>query len=249
MNDNLIPIPAITFDIPAGNILTLNPLGALMTLDLKGTHVLVPVVRGDGKSISTHICTPNFGKEHNTDFGLKQHGNLRNSLCTVIQNGSNLSVIHTITDAPDRYPAGVTVKADVTLSDGLFTLEITHKNTGILPAPVNCGLHCYFNAPKSYVGTKVNGADITDSVETTGFLNFKPKNTIAIPGMPDLILEQRGFPQAVTWVYRNPEGKFDSDYVCIEPVEHLPTEFGKPATLLQPGQTRMCRLTLALTPD
>jgi galactose mutarotase-like enzyme len=230
--------------MPMGNQISINPLGGLFTLTLNHLPILIPVNRGDGKSIMTHVCTPNFGKELNTFWGLKQHGDLRNSNLNLIKSGNNIQFTHNITDAPGKYPDGVKANVNFSLNDTSFILTVTHKNTGKTPAPVNCGIHCYFNAPKSYIGTKVNGSNITKSVETTGSVNLKTENIIEIPDMPKLYLDQIGLNKAVTWIYRSPEGKFDTNYVCIEPVEQLPTEFGKPVTLLQPGAERRVELIL-----
>ena len=230
-----------------GNNLSVSCLGAQFTLNLNHIPILIPVVRGDRKSIMTHVCSPNFGKELNTNYGLKQHGNLRNSLLNVVKTDHSITVTHDINDALGKYPAGVKVKLEFALTDNKFSLKLMHTNTGSESAPVNSGIHCYFNAPKSYKDTKVNGIDISKLVETTGSVNLKSINEIDIPDMPKLILNQKGFTKAVTWVYQNPEGIFDPNYVCIEPVEHLPTQFGKPETQLLPGETKSAAFSIQIS--
>jgi galactose mutarotase-like enzyme len=227
-----------------GSEVRVSTLGALFTLDLHSVPVLIPVTRGDGKSIKTHFCTPNFGKDHSGIFSLKQHGNMRNEPCEVTAYNSRIVIHHKITDSPHMYPAGVSVTVTITLENGACIFTITHKNTGKLPAPVNCGVHCYFNAPESYIGTTINGLDISDLVEQTGNIEFKDSNSIVIPALPALELQQSGFSKAVLWVGENEKGVKDAKYVCIEPVEFLPEEFNKPHTLIQPNTSRTSKFSL-----
>jgi galactose mutarotase-like enzyme len=229
-----------------GDSVTVSPLGGLFTLTLRNTPILVPVVRGDGKSIRTHICTPNFGKDHSGVFSLKQHGNMRNELCDIKPDNSRIKIKHEITDSPNAYPKGVSVTVTMTLERGKANVTITHENRGDIPAPVNTGVHCYFNAPLSYRHTKINGHDMTKYVENIGNIELLDVNAISIPGLPKIVLRQSGFPKAVLWVYENQKGEKDADYVCIEPVEFFPEDFNKPQTLILPHTSRTCRFSLEI---
>lgn len=232
---------------PNKSELDINPLGALFTLTLNHTPILIPVTRGDGKTISTHICTPNFGKDTTQLYELKQHGNMRNERCGLTQVSENeICITHKITDNPGKYPAGVITKVDMKLSDTLFTLTLTHTNNGPEPAPVNAGVHCYFNAPLSYLGTKINTQDISSQVEHTGVLALSPKNLIQIPSMPPIILHQAGFTSLVVWVYQNEKGVCDKNYICIEPVENPPLSFGQDVSMINPGASRTAEFSISI---
>jgi galactose mutarotase-like enzyme len=229
-----------------GNKLEVSQIGAKITLILNHTPILIPVTRGDNKCISTHICTPNFGKELNTAYGLNQHGNMRNSPCIVNKQNNQITVKYEIKDAPGKYPSGLIVDAKLLFKSQTFFLIIKHTNSGKTEAPVNVGIHCYFNAPKSYQNTTVNGKDISKLAETTGSIKLQKSNIIQIPNQPTVILAQQGFPKAVIWVYKNELGQFDDKYICIEPIEYLPTEFGKPETYIKPGESRKIQFSLTL---
>jgi galactose mutarotase-like enzyme len=237
----------IHIQTPEGDSVSVSPIGGLLTLTLHGIPLLIPVIRGDGKSIRTHICSPNFGKDHSGIFSLKQHGNMRNEPCEVHLHNSRIILTHTITDSPHIYPIGVTVMASIELSDGTCLFTITHKNAGTKPATVNCGVHCYFNAPSGYRGTTINTRDVTTKIEQTGHIALKQTNTLTIPGIPSFELQQRGFSHAVLWVGENAKGEKDSTYVCIEPVEFLPEDFNKKKTILYPGTSRTISFSLKIS--
>jgi galactose mutarotase-like enzyme len=238
---------SITLADNGGDSLSVTPMGGKFTLMLGNTPVLVDVVRGDGKAIRTHLCTPNFGRDMSGTYGLAQHGNMRNEPCRVARTGDlSVRVTHDITDSPGRYPTGGQAAMDLTLSDGAMTVEVRHGNSGTAPIPVNAGIHCYFNAPRGYAGTKINGRDVSEFIETTGSVDLAPENIVEIPGMPRLRVKQAGFPKAVLWVGQNDTGTKDGTYVCIEPVEGLPDVFGSATSMIAPGTNRSGRLEFAL---
>jgi galactose mutarotase-like enzyme len=232
---------------PDHSRLTVNPQGGLITLTLHNIPILIPVTRGDGKKISTHTCTPNFGKDFSNYYNLKQHGNMRNELCDTQKiDDSGIVIHHPITDSPGKYPSGIVAKVDLNILANVFNIQITHTNNGATPAPVNCGEHCYFNAPNGYKGVTINNQDVTSLIEQTGSIDLERINLISIPGMPKIELKQSGFTKAVLWVYRNDENIVDTTYVCIEPVEYLPQDFGSPKTMIETNKSRICQFSLKL---
>ncbi len=140
-------------------------MGGKVRLTLDNNQILVSVIRGNGKPAETHPCTPIFGPDSNNLFGLTQHGNMRNEPCQVETQDNEVVITHNITDASDRYPSGVVAEQKLIVKDGVFSLTMTHTNTGKKEAPVNSGEHCYFNAPEGYKGTYINRINVTDLIE------------------------------------------------------------------------------------
>jgi len=230
----------------SGDILSISPLGGLFTLTLRSVPVLTSVVRGDGKSIRTHICTPNFGKDHSGVFELKQHGNMRNEHIDVKLDDSRILIHHDITDSPHIYPRGISLDVTASFKDNTCTFDCVHTNSGDKPAPVNLGIHCYFYAPWGYTHTRINGYDMTALIKNNGNIELGHTNIISIPNQPDFRLIQTGFPRAVLWVGKNEKGEMDRNYLCIEPVEFLPPEFNSPQTLINPGESRTSSISLRI---
>lgn len=234
-----------------GDSFQVDSQGARIELVLSGIPILTKVTRGDGKVGSTHPCTPIFGPDRNTLFGLAQHGQMRNDECVVSSPlPSEIHIIHLLTDP--NYPRGMEHTQQLKLELGVFSLAMTHHNTGEQSLPVNAGVHCYFHAPQSFSGTKVNGQDISDLIvsNVNGIpIDLLGENTIEISGQPVIKLSQQGFQKAMIWVGRNPQtGAIDQDYVCIEPVEGDPNAdfFGSPASMIEPGRLRSATFTLTL---
>lgn len=248
------PIHANPIEIrsPQGDLLTVNPLGARIGVNLGNTRILTSVTRGDGKLGETHPCSPIFGPDKNNLYGLSQHGNMRNELCEITEAGSDTVVVsHKITDSPGRYPQGVRIEQQLNVRNGTFMLHMTHTNDGETEAPVNGGEHCYFAAPQGYRGTLINGKDITSLIEADTAIPLEANNIIKIPGLPELILTQEGFRFAMLWVGRNTQGKTDGDYVCIEPVEGNPMGeyFGSSESMIPPHASRVAQFTISINPS
>lgn len=230
--------------------MVINPQGArIEKLRLGGRVVFKSVVRGDGKEVSSHPCTPIFGPPDETNiYGLTQHGPMRNELCTVKESGSNLVILdHDI--KVGSYPEGLNVRQTFSMFGNNFTLETVHKNNGEQDAPVNFGEHFYWAAPNGWEGLTINGNDVTDAVKNDLVVPLEAINEIVIPGLPMLTLEQRGVPFANLWVYKDETtGEYDQDYVCIEPVEADPTGdfFGSPESMIKPGSSRKTVITIRI---
>jgi galactose mutarotase-like enzyme len=246
-SETVHPKTEIRLTTDGGDEACVSPIGGLFTITLHATPILIPVIRGDGKSIRTHICTPNFGKDHSGVFDLKQHGSMRSEPCSVVLDNSRILIQHEIIDSPHVYPSGISVSASIALKDGESIVTIHHENKGKIAAPINCGIHCYFHAPESYRNTHINGCDVTKLVENTGHIDLKEINTISIPGMPVITMKQSGLSKGVLWVGENSKGEKDTNYVCIEPIEFLPEEFNSTQTLIQPLQSRTTWFSLKLS--
>lgn len=227
---------------------TVDPMGArLEELRFHNTLFLSSSVRGDGKVGSTHPCSPIFGPETNTSYGLPQHGPVRNMLFTVMDEDD-----HSVTLSGDivhgAYPKGITFTQKLSLTPDVFTIKTAHTNHSKEHIPVNFGEHYYWNTPKGWNGVKVNGKDVTELVKTTGIVKLNIHNTVEIPGQPLVHLEQKGLHYAVLWSYKNPSsGKFDTNYVCIEPVEGNPMDsyFGSKPSQIEPHTERLTMLRIS----
>ncbi len=233
---------------PQSDHLVVACLGAKMTLRLVGEIVLGKYVRGDGKVGITHLCSPIFGPDKKNLYGLLQHGDMRNNLCDVRKfDGQTISVAHTIVDR--GYPDGVNVSEELKLADGACMISIAHHNTGVVAVAVNAGIHCYFDAPQGYRGVCVNDVDITSYLENhvNGYLLELPAQTkIVIPGKRGMIMESDGFEHLMVWVGRNPQtGEMDRDYVCLEPVQMHPDEFGLAKSHISPNAMRHSSLKIS----
>lgn len=207
------------------NSMRINPFGArIEEVVLGGVPILVSVTRGDGKVGSTHPCTPIFGPEKTTSFGLSQHGAMRNSLCEVLtENNKGVTFRHMINEG--TYPQGVRVDQRIELLDDAFHVTTFHWNKGKKRAPVNFAEHLYWATPKGWEGLKINGEDVTQQVKDDEVIPLIGLNTIEIPGQPKMILGINGFEVVNLWAYKDETGKYDTHYVCIEPVEKNPKTF------------------------
>lgn len=232
---------------PFASSIVINPNGARIEgLTLGQRLILKTVIRGDGRDVSSHPCTPIFGPETTTSYGLPQHGPMRNELCTVEESGLNLVVLsHEI--KAGTYPLGMNVRQTFVMFGNNFTLETVHKNNGEKAAPVNFGEHFYWAAPNGWEGLTINGKDVADAVKNDLVVSLEATNQIVIPGLPEIILGQEGLPHANLWVYKDENsGKYDQNYVCIEPVEGNPTKsfFGSRESLIYPGNFRTTLISI-----
>ena len=231
--------------------LTVEHTGARKILELNGEKILTKITRGDGKTGSTHPCTPIFGPDRNNLYVLNQHGDTRNQPTKVTKTSDNqITITHQIND--QGYPSGVTIEQILTLSHCELILKTNHSNSGQKPTFLNYGEHCYFDAPKGFQGTKLNNQDLTDMIKNhkDGVpLPLKPKNTITIPGKPTITLTQKNMNHCMIWVGTSPDLRTkDSNYICIEPVEHNPNSdfFGSADSQIKPSQNRMVEFSIRL---
>lgn len=236
------------FSVSKGNnSVVLNSYGAYITsLSLNGVTVLTTVTRGDSKQAATHPCTPNFGPETATSYGLPQHGPMRTS--EVVMNAGNDVITAAYSIQAGTYPKGMEITQTAKLDEKSFTLETVHFNSSNIPLPLNFGEHCYWDAPDGWDGIMVNGIDITAAVSANDVIELREENLIEIPGKPRVILRQSGLPLAMCWAYGNHNDGFDAAYVCIEPIQGNPKRdfFGSEASLLAPSASIHCTFTISV---
>lgn len=225
--------------------MTINPQGAKITsLILDGREQLFSGKRGDGKDGMTHPCMP-FGPDL-SGRNIPQHGPLRNARWEVKEETPSRTVLSYEIDH-ENYPKGMIVTQEFDLGEHEFSLTTIHHNTGNDAAPVNFGEHFYWSAPNGWEGVTVNGQDVTELVKADQAIALQPSNVIRIPGQPPIRLVQKGFSKAMLWTYKNQEtGVFDTSYVCIEPIERSSEAFGKPESMVQPGEKRITQLHISV---
>lgn len=232
---------------PMESRMTINPKGArIENLTIKGTEALTLVIRGDGKAGSSHPCTPIFGPETTTSYGLPQHGPMRNDDCKVEEQSPDKVVISDEING-GTYPKGLLVRQVFEIKNNVFSVETTHGNKGTENAPVNFCEHFYWNAPKGFEGLTINGIDVTGLVKNDGLVDALETNEIKIPGLPAIILSQNGFKFFNLWVYKDQDGKCDDNYVCIEPTEGKPDSdfFGSEESMIAPNASRLTRIIIS----
>lgn len=227
----------------------INSNGArLEELRLQDKLLITPQIRGDGKPAVTHPCSPIFGPETETTFGLMQHGRLRTSECEVVsEDAQSVTVKHEINEG--TYPKGVIFRQTFTLSDSVFSIETSHENTGSKPAPVNFCEHFYWYAPSGWEGLTVNGEDGTTIVKADDVIVLDAINRIEIPNQPVFLLEQEGLPLANLWAMRSGAGaNYDSSYVCIEPCHgrNRSPFFGSQDSLIAPKSSNKTTIRVSL---
>lgn len=230
------------------NKLSINLQGAqILNLELKGTKILGGFMRADGKPGNTHPGTPILGKEKSTDYSLPQHGFGRTSLWQ-IEDQDNRRLVLSYPIISDKYPEGTKVKQIFFLGKDYFKLVTIHTNAGIKSAPVNFGEHFYWQTPEGWEHLKINDLPAVNFVKKNSVISIKPENVIEIPGLPKIILKQTGLPFATIWA-ADKDGKFDTQYVCIEPVEGDQTYadfFATSKALIHPGQSRQTEILISL---
>ena len=226
----------------------MTSLGGFITkLKLEGVMIFNTVLRGDTKQAATHPCTPNFGPETTTSYGLPQHGPMRNSVVEIGKTDNSIVARYEI--EAGTYPKGLTIIQTAKLTEKSFSLETIHLNSAGEPLPLNFGEHCYWDSPEGWEGITVNGTDITQAVKTNDVIELKEKNEIQIPGKPLITLCQSGLPLAMCWSYGSEKDGFDTNYVCIEPIQGNPKDnfFGSEASLLAPSSSITHTLTISIS--
>src|SRR3989338_8995232 len=161
---------ATTEVISGKDRLTINSHGGLIEeLILNGTKILTTVTRGDGKKASTHPCTPIFGPETTTSYGLPRHGPMRTSQTKIKPQKDGASIEYHVKSG--SYPEGLKVKQFIRIGNGIFTLDTQHINTSDQSLPVNFGEHLYWDTTEGGEGVQINGVDVTKLVEQNGVID------------------------------------------------------------------------------
>ena len=234
------------------NYFTLDLHGARKTLSLSGTPLLIETIRADGKTGSTHPCTPNFANKDN-QFDLPQHGPARTALWKVVtETEDSITFVYSVEGG--IYPSGLKITQTARITDR-FELYTIHTYTGMEPAPLIFGEHCYWDTFLGINDLKINNIelkqlkDFQHTFNTTGIVvPLELVNTLEIPGKPTIQLEQENMPVAVVW-----RGMGDAKYVCIEPVTMNPqvdsegtSYFGSVKSLIKPGETKTTYFSIML---
>ncbi len=225
----------------------LDSSGWGLSLDLKGGRIvslyhgdkkiLGTYNRIDGKAGNTHVCLPNFADEGRT-LGLPFHGPPRTLSWTVKARRRYSLVIACDIPSTELYPSTLHIEQLFMLQNS-FVHEIKATNCGNFPVPLNIGCHYYWNTPSDWRGTRINGKDISDKIQTNGLQELLPQNIIQFPGF-SYTVTQTGFSDIVLWTGFKKEDNekiFDTSYCCIEPVRGKGSFFGSPSSLLHPKES------------
>lgn len=220
-----------------------------LSLDLEGgrirslSHASVPIIgtyaRIDGKAGSTHLCAPSFDKEGQEAYLLPFHGYARTLAWQLVSLTQNSITISATTPQSDSYPARLQIDQTFILSD-IFHHEIQVTNVQGEEVPLNVGIHYYWDTPRGWDGTQINGVDATNGIRTNGYAQLVKKNTLRFPHAT-YELSSNGFHDAVLWTSfisdERGEKQFSQDFCCIEPVVAWPNYFGTPSSIIKPRQT------------
>jgi len=190
--------------------------GRICLLQLQNKPVLGTFDRIDGKKGNTHLCTPNFGAE-GKEMGLPFHGPSRNEVWNTIKQTTSEVVLSYTMQLTGDYPGGLEYKQTFTLHTNSFTHTISVKNNSLADLPMNLGIHNYWFTKKGWTGTKINGKEVTAEIQKNGSASLLPINKIELPGQIPIQLAVDGFQDAVLWTGFVGD-RYDSSYVCIEPV-------------------------------
>ncbi len=194
--------------------------GRIVKLIKDGKEVLGTFNRIDGKQGNTHLCVPNFANEGVEKYGLPFHGPSRNNEWKILEQTEDSVTIFYELKNIGNYPGyiGLTQKFEINEN---FSQKITLINLGETRTPINLGIHNYFKSDKGWQGIKINGVEVSKTVEISDYVELKDINNIEIPGKENIIWKTIGFRFAKLWTgFREEDGKkiFDNNYVCIEPV-------------------------------
>jgi galactose mutarotase-like enzyme len=233
------------------NLIELNKNNWFLEIDLNGGRikelkynnqtVIGTFERIDGKTGNTHICTPNFGNEGMEKYNLPFHGPARSGIWEVKNKNESSIIINYEFKEVGSYPGNMYIEQEFKL-DKEFTQKITIKNIGLVEAPVNMGIHNYWNSPEGWNGVKINNVDVTNLVENDTYFKMEKTNEILIPGLEKMYLELNDFDYARLWSGRKEiEGNliFDRNYVCIEPCIGKEDYFGSEESILKAGESKI----------
>lgn len=228
---------SLTLDLSGGRIIELS----YRDIKIFGTYNRI-----DGKQGNAHLCVPSFDKEGMETWGLPFHGLVRNSLWSEERKTENEISISTSTQATAAYPASLKVEQTFTLSDVFtHTIAVSHSSGGA--APVNIGVHYYWDTPKGWNETQINNTNMKTNIETNGTTILKPINKISFPHA-SYELTANGFQNAVLWTsFKTNVGgdkTYSQDFCCVEPVIGWPGYFGSEESMLKKGEQKVVSLTI-----
>jgi len=205
--------------------------GRIKELKNGGEVILGTYQRGDGKTANTHLCLPNFANEGAEIYQLPSHGPVRNGLWKVVEQKRNSLKIEFEFEKVGIYPGRISVCQNFVLKNNLFLHRIVVKNNGS-SVPLNLGIHNYLEASSGWKGLEINGKNMDEKVEASGYVVLMNNNTIGIPGLRRLRWGVNGFKYAKLWV-----GNGDNRYICIEPVKDKEGFIETPESVVRGGET------------
>lgn len=211
--------------------------GRIEELAYKNMVILGTFQRIDGKTRNTHLYIPNFHSEGMKEYGLLQHGPVRELLWQSKTEDTAYVSIYCNVPATSSYRAKLYVEQIFELSKKGFKQTVIVENTKGESVPVNIGIHNYWATPEGWRGTKLNGTDITGQVLKNDHEDARKSNTVAFPDGRRFRLKLSDFAYLKLWTAFNEKKEFDQNYVCIEPVISLEKNyFGSKKSLLKEGK-------------
>lgn len=214
--------------------------GRIKQLKNKDKIILGSFKRIDGKIGNTHLCIPNFGNEGTEKFNLPFHGPARNGDWRIKINDNNFISINYEFENLGLYPGSLQIEQQFILDD-CFTHRVRVKNQGNTEAPLNIGVHNYWNTDYGWEGLKINGVDVTEVIKNDTYFEIKNKNEIIIHKGEVIDWELDGLNFVRLWSGRseiNGNLNFDNKYACIEPCIGKDNYFGSIESMLKPGEVK-----------
>lgn len=213
--------------------------GRIRELSFKGVKVLGTYNRIDGKQGNTHLCIPSFDREGMGKWNLPFHGLVRNIPWTVKNSTKTSVVISCETQASEAYAAQLHIEQEFILEEEfMHRIHVTNREGDAVP--MNIGYHYYWDTPQGWQGTRLNGKNIQNQIESNGFQDLMEQNHISFPH-GEYSVSSQNFGSCVLWTSFKDEEKgkrkYNSEFCCIEPVVNWPGYFGTDASILQPGET------------
>lgn len=212
--------------------------GRIKELNYKGIKVFGTYQRIDGKTGNTHLCIPSFDKEgqiHDLPF----HGLIRNVQWVVKSKSKTSVIISSKTHSSPLYPAELYVEQEFNLDKNfIHKIRVTHIKGKKVPLNISC--HYYWNTPKGWKNSTLNGLCLTSKIESNGYNNLKKINSIIFPHA-SYQMNVTVFRSVVLWTSFKVDNEgnklFSNDFCCIEPVIEWPHYYGTEKSILRPGET------------
>ncbi|MCR4329953.1 MAG: hypothetical protein NUV65_05425 [Candidatus Roizmanbacteria bacterium] len=215
--------------------------GRIYELTLHSHKILGTYTRVDGKVGNSHVCAPNFSAEGIQAYGLSQHGSARNRQWSIESEKENACTIRCTVPPEGTYPSILSIEQQFVLENNSFTHVVTVTNQGNVNAPVNIGLHYYWDTPDGWEQLTINNKNISRSIAKDTYIPAHEKNRVRIQHKPAITLETGSdFSILQLWTGRNIVNNqtiFDTAYACIEPVFKNVGYFDSPMSMLKPKDT------------
>lgn len=211
--------------------------GRIKELNHKGIKVFGTYQRIDGKTGNTHLCIPSFDKEGQI-YDLPFHGLVRTIQWVVKSESKTSIIISSKTHPSPLYPAALYVEQEFDLENNfIHKIRVTHIEGKRVPLNISC--HYYWDTPKGWKNSMLNGLSLAPKIESNGYGNLKKINSIIFPHAT-YQMSVTMLRSVVLWTgfkMDNAGNKlFSNDFCCIEPVIEWPHYFGTEKSILRPGE-------------